>query len=279
MVLLLIAASPMTVDADHTTSDPVDAYATLQPIGDSEVSGSARLKRFFTSNSVWMEMQVSGLAPNTVHSWSILLGSCNSPAGIAFAPDPQKELRANAEGRASVAIKIPSTLSPGNPKTIVVYTRSATHPNGSGPGLACGEINPILSDLSIPLGMDILPVGGSGVSGQAFWTPHLSADNTPSIWQVDIHASSLAPGARHAWRLHELPDDPDVECASPGPIIDTPHPDLRADAQGVASVSTLVLANPVFKRVVVYERDSSDPRGIGAIIACSLDLAGPFHWW
>jgi hypothetical protein len=123
----------------------------LDAVGDSGVTGTARLKAFPTSNATQVELRVVGLPANSVTEWAIKAGPCGAGGPTVFAPPAYKRLRANADGIATVTVSVPSAAILGGDYSIVI-----------GDNQACGDV------VETPAGFTVVATGLDNPRGLSF---------------------------------------------------------------------------------------------------------------
>ncbi|HVA92009.1 MAG TPA: CHRD domain-containing protein [Chloroflexota bacterium] len=119
------------------SGDTNEAVASLFPQANSGVSGVAFLVKHKKAGTVEIFMQVTGLAPNSVHPTHIHLGSSCSAMGPILFPLPN--LQANAQGAGIIHATIHSaTISSSN------WYINIHQGIGMDASLACGSVMPTM---------------------------------------------------------------------------------------------------------------------------------------
>jgi len=150
--LLLGATAMVLVAVMPAAAAPAPVSITLASVNGSTAHGTAALA-FTGPSTLRVVVQMSALAPNSVHPEHIHAGSCAAGGGIKY---PLADLHANAAGAATATTVIANVSQiPASGWFVNVHTGPTLLGAGANP-IACGDIA-----LSAPVSAAQLPKTGS----------------------------------------------------------------------------------------------------------------------
>jgi hypothetical protein len=223
-VLLLAACSP--VNNSVTANQSVTASATLKhgPTGRADLAWDP------SSQTLMVELSMTGLAPNSRHPAHIHAGSCRNAGKVVY---PLQDVVADAHGVATVTTTISNVMS-GIPATgwyINVHNGPELTSEAESMPIACGEVSN--SEYSTRASQAVLvsladtTAANQSASGSAQLT---LSDGTLT---VKLTMSGLAPNSTHMAHIHG------GTCSSQGKVVHGLNP-VVADASGNGSSTTVL---------------------------------------
>jgi methionine-rich copper-binding protein CopC len=208
-----------TVNPPDGTGAGLIGLAGLTPQAHSTAAGAVFLSYNWQEAAVDVTVAASGLAPNSVHPAHIHNGtSCAANGSILY---PLPNLKADAQGMASVSAKIPATAIPAQGWYVNVHQGPSMTGAGVTP-ISCGVVQQAAAAATLA------PQAGSTVRGTAILGPGTTSNT------IVIRVTGLAPNSVHPANIPL-----GASCTSNGPVI-FPLPDLHADASGVAWATTSI---------------------------------------
>lgn len=196
-------------------------------------AGTAKLSWDPTTKQITAAVDMYGFTPSSAHAMHIHPGTCADQTEPPSVPFP--DLTADAHG----VVKQSVTSGPvpaGLPTTsylnihLAPMAQLGTPKDVSFTPIACGDIpagtpsaGPVTLSMHLPAKDGRTPAGSST----------LSYDAAAHTLRVELKVTGLAPNTAHAVHVHS------GSCRAQGDVL-YPLPDLRANAEGDATASTIV---------------------------------------
>lgn len=219
-------AQQKSSNTGFTTTGGNVGQATLQHVP----TGTAQLSWDHTTKILTIQVNMTGLAPNSIHPNHIHEGVCGSQGKVLY---PLTKLVADTHGvaQAITRINLPDGI-PAKGLYLNVHNGPSEEPADQFLPIACSNIVNTNTSLRSNQAMQLtLQAPTNSANENASGSAHLSLSGQTLTVQVEM--SGLQPDSEHAVHIHR------GSCTSEGPVL-YPLTVLKANAEGKATATTTI---------------------------------------
>ena len=233
---LAACGSSTTNGGTPATGSPVPTVTSATVALRHVPNGQATLAYNTGTKALTVEINLTGLAPGSIHPAHIHSGLCEKQGAVLY---PLNNIIADAKGDADSVTVVPNIAGgviPNGAWYVNVHNGPGLSPDSQFEPIVCGDV---ANTNSGTFEVVKLSDGPSPAAAPTFSSPDQTASGTANLniksgaLVVTIDVSGLEPSSSHAVHIHK------GSCASQGAVVHA-LPPLTADATGHATLTATV---------------------------------------